>query len=89
VLITILSWIVFGLVVGLIARAIVPGPQSMGLPGTILLGVAGSFVGGLVGNLLSGYPALRLHAAGFIGSLLGAIVVLVLMTFATRRRRVA
>lgn len=84
--ITILSWIVFGLVVGFIARAIVPGTQPLGVPATILLGVAGSFVGGLVGNLLAGYPALHMHAAGFIGSVLGAILVLVLMSFATRRR---
>lgn len=84
--IAILSWIVFGLVVGLIARALVPGAQPMGISGTILLGVAGAFVGGLVGNLLAGYPALHVHAAGFIGSVLGAILVLVLTTFATRRR---
>jgi uncharacterized membrane protein YeaQ/YmgE (transglycosylase-associated protein family) len=88
-IITILSWIVFGLVVGFIARAITPGSQPMSVPGTILLGVAGSFVGGLVGNLLSGNPALQLHAAGFIGSVLGAIAVLVLMSFAWRRRRYA
>ena len=85
-LVTILSWIVFGLVVGFIARAIVPGTQALGIPATILLGVAGAFVGGLVGNLLSGYPALHLHAAGFVGSIVGAILVLVLMMFATRRR---
>lgn len=88
-LITILTWIVFGLVVGFIARAVVPGAQPMSLPATVLLGVAGSFIGGLVGNLLAGYPALHLHAAGFIGSVLGAILVLVVMTFATRRRLAA
>ncbi|AKF10734.1 GlsB/YeaQ/YmgE family stress response membrane protein [Sandaracinus amylolyticus] len=85
-LITILTWIVFGLVVGFIARAVVPGSQPMSIPGTILLGVAGSFVGGLVGNLLAGNTALQVHAAGFIGSVLGAILLLVLMMFATRRR---
>jgi uncharacterized membrane protein YeaQ/YmgE (transglycosylase-associated protein family) len=85
-LITILTWIVFGFVVGLIARAVVPGTQPMSFPGTVLLGVAGSFVGGLVANLLAGNAALQLHAAGFIGSILGAILVLVMMMFATRRR---
>lgn len=85
-LITILTWIVFGLVVGFIARAVVPGAQPMSIPGTILLGVAGSFIGGLVGNLLAGNLALQIHAAGFIGSILGAILVLVVMMFATRRR---
>ena len=88
-LITLLSWIVFGLVVGFIARAITPGSQAMSIPATILLGVAGSFVGGLIGNLLAGYDALHLHAAGFIGSVLGAIAVLVLMMLATRHRRLA
>ena len=83
-LITILSWIVFGLVVGFIARAILPGAQPMSIPGTILLGVAGSFIGGLVGNLLSGHAALDLHASGFIGSVLGAILVPGLAVLVTR-----
>ncbi len=84
-LITILSWIAFGLIVGFVARALVPGTQSMSAPATVLIGVAGSFVGGLAGNLLAGFPALHVHAAGFIGSILGAIMIVVLMMSSTRR----
>lgn len=83
----ILTWIAFGLLVGLMARAILPGRQSMSLVGTTLLGVVGSFLGGLVGNLLVGYDVLRLHPAGFIGSVLGALAVLALVGM-TRRRRI-
>jgi uncharacterized membrane protein YeaQ/YmgE (transglycosylase-associated protein family) len=81
----ILTWVAFGLLVGLMARAIMPGPQSMGLVTTTLLGVVGAFVGGLIGNLLVGYPVLWLHPAGFIGSVVGALVVLALLGFGHRR----
>lgn len=82
---SILMFIVLGLVAGLLARAIVPGRQSMGLVATTLLGMAGSFIGGLVGSLLSGQPLLQFHSAGIIGSVIGAIVVLFLVGFAGRR----
>lgn len=82
----ILLFIVFGLVVGFIARALLPGRQSMGLAMTALLGMAGSLIGGLVGNLLGGRPLLDLHAAGFIGSLLCSILLLAALG-ASRRRR--
>ena len=85
-LMTILAWIVFGLVVGLIARAVMPGRQSMGLVATTLLGVVGAFVGGLVGNLLTGAELLALNPAGFIGAILGSLLVLLLMGLATRNR---
>jgi uncharacterized membrane protein YeaQ/YmgE (transglycosylase-associated protein family) len=84
-LLTILAWIVFGLVVGFVARALVPGNQPLSMPATMLLGIGGSFVGGLIGNVLGGYPMFQLHAAGFIGSVIGSILVLLLMTFAGRR----
>jgi len=83
---TILTWIVFGLVVGFIARAIMPGRQSMGLVATTILGVVGSFLGGFVGNLLTGGELLELNAAGFIGAVLGAMLVLAIAGFAGRRR---
>jgi len=81
----ILAWIVFGLIVGLIARALLPGPQPMGLVTTTLLGVAGSLLGGIVGSLLSGYPVTGMHGAGWIGSVIGAIVVLILVGSVGRR----
>jgi uncharacterized membrane protein YeaQ/YmgE (transglycosylase-associated protein family) len=86
-LMTILAWIVFGLVVGFIARAIMPGSQSMSLVATTVLGVVGSFIGGFIGNLVRGNQLLELDAAGFIGSILGALAVLFIMGFAGRRTR--
>ena len=74
----VLGWIIFGLVIGLIARAIMPGSQSMGFILTAVLGIAGSFVGGWLGTFLSGaggQPDLN-QAAGWIGSTIGALVLL-------------
>jgi uncharacterized membrane protein YeaQ/YmgE (transglycosylase-associated protein family) len=84
-LVMLISWIVFGFVVGLIARAIAPGPQAMGFVGTTLLGIAGSFVGGIVGNLLYGGPVLAAHPSGWIGSIIGALIVMALVGFMARR----
>ena len=82
---SILMFILFGLIVGFLARAIMPGRQSMGFIATALLGIAGSFVGGFVGNLLYGAPVLDLHTSGFIGSIIGALVVLAIMGWSGRR----
>ena len=80
----IISWILFGGIVGLIARAIFPGPQGMGAWATIGLGIVGSFVGGVVANLVFGGEVFAMHAAGWIGSILGALIVLALMGFSSR-----
>ena len=73
----IIGWIIFGLVVGLIARALMPGPQPMGFVLTALLGIGGSFVGGWLGTLLfgGGEPDAS-NAAGWIGSVIGALILL-------------
>src|SRR5262245_61984327 len=55
---SILMFILFGLIIGFLARAIMPGKQSMGLVATGLVGIIGSFIGGFVGNLLGGRPLL-------------------------------
>lgn len=72
----VIAWIVFGFIVGLIARAVVPGRQGMGFLMTTLLGIAGSIVGGLVASALAGGPATGFRTAGFVGSLIGAVVLL-------------
>ncbi len=83
---SIILFIIFGLVVGVIARALVPGRQSIGLLGTALLGVVGSFVGGFLVALFTHHSITELNTAGFIGSVIGAIVVLVIAgRFTTRR----
>ncbi|MFT3955534.1 MAG: GlsB/YeaQ/YmgE family stress response membrane protein [Piscinibacter sp.] len=63
-----------GFVVGLVARAVLPGTQSLGIILTTVLGIAGSFAAGFVGQALGWYAAGQ--GAGFIGSVLGAIVLL-------------
>lgn len=83
----IIAFIVVGLIAGLIARAILPGRQNMGLLATTLLGIVGSFVGGLVGSLFRRDGRLfDLHPSGILMSVLGAIVVLLLVGAAGRRR---
>lgn len=76
---SLLLFLLFGFVVGLIARAIMPGNQGMGIIKTTLLGAVGSFVGGLLGNVISGGPLFAVHTAGWIGSILGAIILLAVL----------
>lgn len=84
----ILSWIVFGFIIGLIARALVPGKQGLGFIMTTLLGIAGSVVGGLVASAITGNSATSgFHPSGFIGSLIGAIVLLLIAGMVTGPRR--
>ena len=65
---------VVGLIVGLIARAILPGTQQLGWILTAVLGIAGSFLAGFAGQALGWYQAGQ--NAGFIGSVVGAILLL-------------
>ena len=70
----VLGWIVFGLVVGIIAKLLMPGRDPGGFIITALLGIAGAVLGGFIGRALGFYgPG---EAAGFIMSLLGAIILL-------------
>lgn len=72
------GWIVLGFVAGLLARAIMPGPQRMGFIRTTVLGIAGSFVGGLLAALLRGHDPLVIEPSGFIGATIGALLLLIL-----------
>jgi uncharacterized protein (TIGR03382 family) len=80
-------FIVFGLVVGLLARALMPGRQSMGLGMTTLLGIAGSFIGGFIGALLTDSRVGDFNTAGIIGSIIGAMVLLLAVGGLSGRRR--
>jgi uncharacterized membrane protein YeaQ/YmgE (transglycosylase-associated protein family) len=70
-----ISYVVIGFLAGAVARFLVPGRDPMGCLGTLLLGVVGSFVGGFVWELIQ-FHRVELRPIGFIGSVLGAIVVL-------------
>ena len=80
----ILSWILFGLVVGVIAKLLMPGRDPGGFIITILLGIAGALVGGFVGRAMGFYG--ESEGAGWIMSILGAIVLLALYRMMVRRR---
>lgn len=75
----IIMFIVFGLLVGFIARALMPGRQSMGWMMTAVLGVVGSFVGGFLVSLITDNRVTDFNTAGLIGSVVGALVVLLLV----------
>jgi uncharacterized membrane protein YeaQ/YmgE (transglycosylase-associated protein family) len=86
---TILGWIVFGLIVGFIARALVPGKDNIGIIATIVLGVLGSVVGGVIvaaftGGFKSGHT---FSPVSWIGSIIVAIILLVVYNKVTGRKR--
>lgn len=80
-----LLFIIFGLVVGFLARALMPGRQSMGLIMTSMLGMVGSLLGGFLGSMISNDDVMRVHSAGLLGSIIGALIVLALATLGRRR----
>ncbi len=85
---TIIGLLVIGLIAGFIARAVVPGDDSMSIAKTIVLGIVGSLIGGLLGYLLfhkdsaSGF----VQPSGWIGSIIGAIIALVAYNAMTGRK---
>ena len=83
----VILFILFGLIVGLIARALMPGAQPMGFILTALLGMAGSFVGGYIGSLISGNEGLEASDPyNWIGAVLGALLLLFLYGMVAGRR---
>jgi uncharacterized membrane protein YeaQ/YmgE (transglycosylase-associated protein family) len=81
-----IGWILFGLVVGAIAKFLMPGRDPGGWIVTILLGIAGSFVGGFLATTLMGREQ---QSAGWIGSIIGAIALLFIYRLIVGRRAVA
>jgi uncharacterized membrane protein YeaQ/YmgE (transglycosylase-associated protein family) len=79
--VSIIGWLLLGLVAGALARLLVPGRDPMGWVGTILLGLVGSFVGGFLADALFDD-----EAVGLVGSVIGAIIVLLIYNAVTRRR---
>jgi uncharacterized membrane protein YeaQ/YmgE (transglycosylase-associated protein family) len=87
VILFLIGLLLIGLIAGFVARAVVPGPDPMGIGGTILLGIVGSFVGGFLGYLLFGHDISdgAVQTSGIVGSIVGAIIVLLLYRAVNRR----
>ena len=82
----IIVWMMFGLVVGLIARMLYPGRQSMGLFATMLLGIVGSLVGGFISWMFGFDPEDgAFQGSGWIMSIVGAILVVWISLYASSR----
>ena len=86
----ILTLIIVGLIAGALARLLVPGRDPMSIPATIVLGIAGSFLGGFLADALfrSDAEDLGIHPVGIIGSVIGAIICLLIYRAVTSRRAV-
>ena len=87
---TLISVIIVGLIAGFIARAVVPGRQSMGIGATIVLGIIGSFIGGFLAYVIFRTDANDgfLQPSGIIGAIIGSIIALLVYGAVTGRRRV-
>jgi len=86
---SLLWFLLIGLVAGLLARAIVPGKDSMGWLATMVLGVTGSLAGGLLLGLLTGGMRDRdFGPAGLLGSVTGAVIVLIVYNRLAARRSI-
>jgi uncharacterized membrane protein YeaQ/YmgE (transglycosylase-associated protein family) len=82
---SVLGWILFGFVVGLIARAVMPGRDPLGLIGTTVLGMIGALIAGWMGQALGLYTSDE--GAGFVSATLGAIIILGIYYAIVGRRR--
>ncbi len=82
---SILLWVLFGLVVGVVAKLLTPGREPGGFIVTTLLGIAGSLVGGFIGRALGLYPSYE-STGGFFMSILGAVVILGVYNLMVSRR---
>jgi len=83
---SILGWILFGLIVGALAKLVMPGRDPGGIIVTMLLGIAGAVIGGFIGRALGFYgPG---EAAGWVMSFLGAVVLLAIYRMFIGRRTV-
>ena len=80
----VLGWIIFGLIVGAIAKLLMPGRDPGGFIVTILLGIAGALLGGFLGRAMGWYR--EGDSAGFLMSLIGAVVLLLIYRMAIGRR---
>jgi uncharacterized membrane protein YeaQ/YmgE (transglycosylase-associated protein family) len=83
----VILFLIFGLVVGALARLIVPGKEPGGWLVSLVIGVAGAFLGGFIGRALGMYQA-DVTTGGFVMSLIGAIILVAIYHAVARRRLV-
>jgi uncharacterized membrane protein YeaQ/YmgE (transglycosylase-associated protein family) len=84
----VVSFLLFGLVAGLVARAVTPGRQAIGCLPTIAVGIVGAFLGGLIGNVILGHKThFGWHLGPFLLSVAGAVVLLLALEALSGRRR--
>jgi uncharacterized membrane protein YeaQ/YmgE (transglycosylase-associated protein family) len=83
---TIIGLIIIGFVAGFVARALVPGKQSMTVLQTTVLGIVGSFVGGFLGRLLFHHGGGFVQTSSWIGSIIGAVIALLIYMQLEQRR---
>jgi len=74
--VNILSWILFGLIVGIVANAIDPNPNRGGVLGSILLGIVGALVGGFLANLIFGVTVTGFNLTSFLVAVAGSLLLL-------------
>jgi uncharacterized membrane protein YeaQ/YmgE (transglycosylase-associated protein family) len=85
----IIGWLIFGLIVGAIARFLAPGKQPMSWLMTSILGIVGSLLGGGISWLIWGNPEGTYNPGGWIMSIVGAVIIVVIYAWATKGRRAA
>jgi uncharacterized membrane protein YeaQ/YmgE (transglycosylase-associated protein family) len=84
----IVSFLLFGLVAGLVARAVTPGRHAIGCLPTVAVGILGAFVGGLIGDVVLGHKVrFAWHLGPFLLAVVGAVILLLLLEAVAGRRR--
>ena len=84
----VVSWALFGLVAGAIARLLVPGRQALGCLATLAVGLAGALIGGLIGQVVFGHKIhFRWDLGPFVLAVLGSVVLLLALQALAGRRR--
>ena len=85
---TMIAWIVLGLIAGAIAKALMPGKDPGGIIVTMLIGIVGAFIGGFLGSMITGRGLNGFQPWSFLRAILGAMLLLWIYRMTTRSRTV-